>query len=1010
MGNKMKILFLHLSDAHLSESTDFSQINKKAMINALTKIGNFDECILVFSGDIVNKGSKNEFLTAGKFIGSLAKNISEKFLNNKTVKTLIVPGNHDNVVKEFNRTNLEIEEYYRKKTIEEKFNEELGQLENFYEFAHRNYCFKTQKIIDIRILEYDNFSIRANLINSAPFSLLGSGNEDKGLHFIPQNELDRLSLTSSENYTISIIHHGPEWFSDNVKHIMYNKLYENSDLIFVGHEHFSLSENKKVNGNHIDISSGVALYGTKTEHGFNTIVLDTENHTLKGIKHIYNGKIYKPIPNLDNTNVTFHNKYNFAFTPEFQKQITDDENNREGEKYAKYFVFPSLESKEINVDLKNYTVTNEEKFLELFSIKDKISIEGAARSGKTILSKYLCSYLSKEYITLYLNEESFVTKDEKRVLKYAFVNQYGEKNDYDEFQQMDKSKKVLIVDGYDRIKKEIWTHFLALCNNEFGHIIMFCGIDWNMNIKERAVEELTENPIFHLRICPFYYIKREQLINKICNNYKEEYQIDNVQERSKKINEDITNQIKFFQLTPEFIHQFVEYYISFSHIKTQKETNVFSKVFEANITFRISKNTRTENDVDEIMVALDFVAHYIHFNKKYPLSYIEFEEAVNEYKERYDNQELKNKYVYDVAIKSNILKEVSGKFEVEFCDENILAYFVAQHLNRSCNNGERPEDLKYVLDNICFGINGDIILFLSYITSNVQILSPIMNSIFNHMDSWEELDLDNENIEYLSKITTQVPDKIPDNKDKEKNKQNKELMERKLVEEKKVNSESLYSYDEKKINSFGNKISKSINYLELVAKILPNFRHILEREQKQAIVNTLYTYPNKLLYFMLKDIDKNYDDIICDILKSKPKTRKGLLITKDMLDRELQNQSIAYILSIYDFIATTATTIKTISDLEKFDYKKNTNYRLQNLMMKENIDETKSFFEGAEQIFNDSKLNITKQMTKLIVRKYFMNHEVEMHGDAVRVIDKFFGDSERKNIQIVQVKNKIIKK
>lgn len=68
---------------------------------------------------------------------------------------------------------------------------------------------------------------------------------------------------------------------------------------------------------------------------------------------------------------------------------------------------------------------------------------------------------------------------------------------------------------------------------------------------------------------------------------------------------------------------------------------------------------------------------------------------------------------------------------------------------------------------------------------------------------------------------------------------------------------------------------------------------------------------------MLKDIDANCSKIIEDILKNKPKTRKGILITEDMITRELQNQSMAYILSIYDFVSMTAATSKTIGDLEK---------------------------------------------------------------------------------------------
>ena len=161
---------------------------------------------------------------------------------------------------------------------------------------------------------------------------------------------------------------------------------------------------------------------------------------------------------------------------------------------------------------------------------------------------------------------------------------------------------------------------------------------------------------------------------------------------------------------------------------------------------------------------------------------------------------------------------------------------------------------------------------------------------------------------------------------------------------------------------------------------------------------------------MLKDIDANCNRIIEDILKKKPKTRKGILTTEDMITRELQNQSMAYILSIYDFVSMTASTTKTIGDLEKFEYNQNTNYKIQNLMMQENIANFKTFATRAEQIYDNADLPLIKQMVTLIVRKYFIYHDVEMHGDAIHLIDKFFGKEQRRDFQILQAKNQIIKR
>ena len=79
-------------------------------------------------------------------------------------------------------------------------------------------------------------------------------------------------------------------------------------------------------------------------------------------------------------------------------------------------------------------------------------------------------------------------------------------------------------------------------------------------------------------------------------------------------------------------------------------------------------------------------------------------------------------------------------------------------------------------------------------------------------------------------------------------------------------------------------------------------------------------------------------------------------------------------------------------------------------MMHENIADFKGFIIRAEQIYDATETPIVRQMITLIVRKYFIYHDVEMHGDAIRLIDKFFGKEERKEFQILQAKNQIIKK
>lgn len=1007
----MKILFLHLSDVHLKQETNLSEINTKAIVNSLSQMGNFDECVLVFSGDIADSGNENEYKVAGYMFGGIIKGIKDKYLDEgKHIQTLIVPGNHDNLVKNPHRKSEEIIGFYTDKNTENHYYDDLEELDNFYNFANRNHCFDRNKNIEVRCLKFGSFTIKVNLINSAPFSLLGSENGDKGLHYLPDREISKFDFDRQENYTVSIIHHGPEWFCDDIKKALYNNFYESTDLLFVGHEHFSLNETKTVNGRQIDISSGVALYGTKTEHGFNALILNTNDASLIGYKFVKNGRIYKPSsePVINNKNINFKGKYKFTHTHEYKKYLESDIEQHEGDNYLDYFVFPSLEARNLNSQLDITNIATEEKFMEIFDANFQITIEGNMKSGKTILAKYLCLKLENEHVPLLLTEESFGAKNNRNILKYALEEQFGADTDFDEYLQLDKEKKVLIVDRNDKVNKEKWDSFIEEYENQYGHIILLCGVDWNINIKEKALEELEDKEVLYLKICPFYYAKRAELIQKILES-SDDKKASGISDTVYRINEEIANQIKFFQLNPDFIHQYVNYYLNYPFLKNQNDNNVFNKVFEANITFRITQNTKQEN-VNEIFVALDFVAHHIHFNKKYPLPIEEFETAINEYNEKYDNN-LNPRMVYDIAIKSNILKEVTNEFGIEFCDESLLAYFTALHLNRGFNEGQCEDELKYILDNICFGINGDIILFLSYITSNVQILYPIMESMVGLMEEWNGFSFEKNNIEFLSRRTIPyIKQSAPDKEEKEKNIKEKNELEKAIIEENQKDAESLYSYDESKVNSFSNKISKSLSYLELVAKILPNFRHILKGQEKKEIVEILYTYPNKLLYFMLKDIDENIDKWIEEILSKNPKTKRGLLITKDMLEKSLQTQAVAYILSVYDFVAYTSSSGKGMDELNKFPYDESLNYMLQNIMMEENNGNFYNFSTKAENLYDSVDSDMIKDMVTMVVRKYFLNHEVVLNGKAQHLADKFFGQDDKKKLQLLQAKNRIVKK
>ncbi|WP_455631439.1 hypothetical protein [Megamonas sp.] len=92
-------------------------------------------------------------------------------------------------------------------------------------------------------------------------------------------------------------------------------------------------------------------------------------------------------------------------------------------------------------NINQYTVANDDDFMEIFKEKSKIIIEGDTKTGKTVLSKYICYILSQNYVVIYADKNVFSLKKPAKILKDILVNQYKENIDYDKLKKVEKKRK-----------------------------------------------------------------------------------------------------------------------------------------------------------------------------------------------------------------------------------------------------------------------------------------------------------------------------------------------------------------------------------------------------------------------------------------------------------------------------------------------------------------------------------------------------------------------------------------
>lgn len=982
----MKSCLLILGDLHIKDHQWINNEIIKKVGNTFNNQGDIQEIAIVVAGDLAFSGKINEYKKVGNFFGILTKVLKEKMKREKPIPFYLVPGNHDIDYKDENVDREDILKIIQDPNKEEYVEEELKKFNNFYKLAQYNNCFVKDLLLDKKFFKNGlDGTIQINLLNSELFSSFKdhNGDDDKGVHFFPEQIIQNLNKSRHAKYNITVMHRSPDWFEYNSMKKLKSKIFSHSNILIYGHDHLKeMSEIKKEDDDICIINPGLFDF-SEGQFNFTKLIIDLDeeccdisNYTWVPDKEsfIMTSNIKGELKEINNDLL----KPDVDFIENFYK--IDDNNLKD------VFVFPDLNK--IN-DKEMKTVNNIEDFFEEIKTNKVVYVEGAKNLGKTSFCKALfnkSTYFKKTPLYIDMNN---IRKKYDKMIKDAFVDEYSyELSDWEKFQQLSKEEKIVIVDNFDAIDHNV-SEISSNLETQFGYVVYV----YKPNEKGNLIEDTKKNIISatsRYQILPLYLRKRKELIKKLLSNYSA-INSEEIDDKVEEINKFIVDQINIFSIDPAFITNYVKYFVRQNNI-VDIQDNIFNEVFESNIIEALKKVVPI-NSISEYLKILELIAHYAHFSKKSPFESSAINEIIKKYNEEFfmtvDCVKFKNN-----LIKANILEILEGDM-YRFTNDSYLAYFTARSINKRFNEENGKDDLEFICRNLCFNINGEILLFLSYIISSEKLLQYIYNNAKSIFENWQELDLDNTSISFLNNNTA-IEDSIsmPTKKDQSQNDINMEEQEKRIVKNLEIKAKSIYDdYDESKIGSQQYFVVQAVRYLELVSKILPNFNHDLKKEEKLEIVKDLYSFPNKLCNQILLNVDKNITETIDDLMKYC-ETKKINLTKTDIL-YELEKSAQYFILNCFDRVARLSTNEKTINILDTQNM--NTiNYKILNIMMHENLGKFKPFAEIADKIYTDSKNPIVKTMIKLIIRKHFLvNKNLKQVGYVQMIADKYFGNNRK---------------
>lgn len=703
------------------------------------------------------------------------------------------------------------------------------------------------------------------------------------------------------------------------------------------------------------------------ETAFNAVVFDSEDSSIERIE--FNWSIDEGIFIPRNQGSIKKKSFQLSPSPDFVEGLLKD-THRISNRFTDYYTIPKLavEGSAFSSDDFTDSITVE----EIFSIlnKDKaIRITGNPGAGKTALLRYLYNEsIERGYFPILVKNRDYRDSRIDKMFKDLFDEQYrlSYEHGFDHYLQADDSRKIVFIDDADLISNQKARDNLFADIIDAGKLLVFTTTEKNQDLVEIVKAKLQKKAASTIDILPMYKETRDKLVERVGRIHNKS--ADDINAIKSALDYMAQCQTGFFSFSPENVLQYIIFFMR-GGAQEHKGTQTISLVFENNIKTAVLEQTN-DTEANLILSALDYLADKMYFEMKaVETDVVTLNRLIAEFNDK-RRAKIDSKAFLDTCKSANIIKDRREPFHICFYDNSTYAYFVAHSLNREFEKDHSKRGkLEYVMEHICFGINDSIIIFLSFIRSNIAIILMIARKAMELLEDYPEWDFEARNIPFLHEQSP-IPDTLPTKAEAKAARERVEQVEQERHEA--IRFRGIFDFDEADVNKPNFRVQRALKYSQLVGRALVDQYGSFEADEIDEMITVLFSAPLKVIYAVLKPYQDHNEEIVQSISEFIKREAPDEAIPEEQIRRLLSQAGTNLALNILNDIAFNASNRSTIIALREADVA-NATQKIMQLLMEENAGNTPTFVNKAVQLREElESIPYARLLIALIARKHII--------------------------------------